>query len=168
MKILSFDVSAASTGWAFTDGKKFKYGFIKTSPKNSRPERLTIFREEIVKLLKKLKPSHVVMEDLFYGLNPKTLIILAKFAGIVEECCNSVANIEPHIMHTNTVKAYFKVKNKENVFNCVKDIFELKDFTFKKHNDLTDALAMLLCYCDQISDRFCFRCEKEYGYLYEV
>lgn len=173
MRVLSLDVSAASTGWAFTFGQargSFNYGLIKTTSKFSRPERLAFFRQELQKLLLEFRPTHVVMEDVFAGLNSKTLIMLSKFAGVAEECCKTIAGIDPHIMHTNTVKAYFKVKNKEEVFNMIVDIFDwnLDKVKFKKHNDLTDAIAQLICYYDHVLDYRKFKLEKEYGYLYEV
>ena len=172
VKVLSLDVSASSTGWSFGSGKyrKIQYGLIKTSPKFSRPERLNYFRHELEKLLLKLKPSHIVMEDVFAGLNTKTLVLLSKFAGVAEESCYSISGIEPYIIHTNTVKAYFKAKKKEDVFEAVSDIFgwDPGKFSFKKYNDISDSLAQLLCYVDKVLDLKKFRVEKEYGYLYEI
>ncbi len=173
MRVLSLDISASSTGWAFGFGKvkvPVQHGIIKTSPKSSRPERLNYFKHELEKLLLKLKPSHVVMEDVYSGLNAKTLVLLAKFAGVAEECCYSITGIEPYIIHTSTVKAYFKAKKKEDVFDAISDIFEWDPdkFSFKKHNDVSDAIGQLLCYLDHVLNYRKFRAEKEYGYLYEV
>lgn len=171
MRILSLDISASSTGWAFTSGNgNFEYGTIKTTNKQSRAERLRYFREEFVRLVERLRPTDVVMEDLFSGINPKTLILLAKFVGVAEESCLSVANVEPKIISTNTVKAYFKVKKKKDMFDFIKMLFEMegKEYTFTKYNDVTDALGQLLCFCDHVLKYKKFRFEREYGYLYEV
>ena len=172
-RVISFDISASSTGWSFAFGQargKYEYGLIKTSPKFSRAQRLAYFRNEVVKLMVHFRPTHVVMEDVYAGLNPKTLILLAKFAGIVEEVSVSIAGIEPYIIHTNTVKAYFKAKNKETVFNIIKDLLDWEDekVSFKKHNDLSDAIAQMLCYLDNVLGCRKFRIEKDYGYFYEV
>ena len=172
-RVLSFDISASSTGWAFTFGQargKFNYGLIKTSPKFSRAQRLAYFRNEVIKLLLEFRPSHIVMEDVYAGRNPKTLVLLAKFAGVVEECSVSVAGVEPYIIHTNTVKSYFKAKNKETVFDMVADIldWEPDKVSFKKHNDIADAIAQLLCYYDHVLKIRSFKFERPYGYLYEV
>jgi Holliday junction resolvasome RuvABC endonuclease subunit len=172
-RVLSLDVSASSTGWAFTTsktGKQFDYNLIKTSPKNSLAERLAYFRTELVSVIKKFKPTHVVMEDVFSGLNPKTLIMLSKFAGVTMETIRSVANTEPYIIHTSTVKAYFKAKDKETIFNMIVDILDWKmeEVSFKKHNDLTDAIAQLMCYYDCVLEARSFRHEQPYGYIYEV
>lgn len=169
-KVLSLDVSASSTGWSFTTNKpcaKVEYGLIKTKAKESHAERLVHFRKELIRLIRGYKPSHIVMEDVFSGPNAKTLVLLAKFGGVAQEVSKSVARVEPYIIHNNTVKAFFKVKNKEEVFNSVTCIME-QDWTFNKHNDITDATAQLLCYMDHILKVRTFRTEKPYGYLYGV
>ena len=173
MRVLSLDISASSTGWAFTFGQargQFHYGLIKTSPKFTLAERLAYFRIELIKLLIEFRPSHVVMEDVFAGLNPKTLVMLAKFAGVAMEVIRSVAGVDPYIIHNNTVKSYFKAQNKQEVFSMIADILEWEPekVSFKKHNDIADAIAQLLCYYDQTLKARVFRFERPYGYLYEV
>ena len=170
-RVLSLDISASSTGWSFVSDEDKRYievGLITTSPKLSRAERLVLYRKELKKLFKKFKPTHVVMEDVFGGLNTKVLVLLAKFGGVTEECCLSELGIEPYIIHTNTVKAYFKTKTKEDLFNFIVDVLEWKDVKFKKDNDKSDAGAQLMCYCDHVLGKIRYRFEKEYGYLYEV
>jgi Holliday junction resolvasome RuvABC endonuclease subunit len=173
MRVLSFDISASSTGWAFGFGQvrgKFEYGLIKTTPKFTRAQRLAYFRNEVIRLMMEFRPTHIVMEDVYAGLNPKTLILLAKFAGVVEEVSVSIAGVEPYIIHTNTVKAYFKAKNKKQIFNFIADLldWESDKVSYKKHNDISDAIAQLLCYMDTVLDYRKFRFEKDYGYFYEV
>lgn len=170
-RVLSLDVSSSSTGWAFVSSKKkskIKYGLIKTSSKHSRPRRLLEYKKELKELLRRFKPTHIVIEDIYSGPNIKTLILLAKFAGITEECGLSTCAVEPYIIHNNTVKSYFKVKNKEEMFEFMVDIFEWKDANFNKHNDITDSLGQLLCYCDHVLNVSKYRFKKDYGYLYEV
>jgi Holliday junction resolvasome RuvABC endonuclease subunit len=171
-RVLSLDISASSTGWSFYSGKDadILFGLITTSPKCSRAERLVKYRGELFKLLNNLQPTYIVMEDVFAGLNSKTLVLLAKFAGVTEECCLSGFETEPYIIHNSTVKSFFKVRKKEEIFDIIVDIFDIEDnsFSFKKSNDITDSLAMLLCYLQQILGITEFRIEKNYGYLYEV
>jgi Holliday junction resolvasome RuvABC endonuclease subunit len=172
-RILSLDISASSTGWAFAFGQargQISFGLIKTSPKFSHAERLAYFRNELMKIMLEFRPSHVVMEDVFSGLNPKTLVLLSKFAGVAQETCKSIAGVDPYIIHTNTVKAFFKLKKKEEIFDMVVDIMDWQDekLSFKKHNDVTDALAQMFCYMDGVLKTRIFRTEKPYGYLYGV
>lgn len=172
-RVLSLDISASSTGWAFAFGQaesQIHFGLIKTSSKFTHAERLARFRDELIKIMYKFKPSHVVMEDVFSGLNPKTLVLLAKFAGVAQECCKSITGIEPFIIHNNTVRSFFKLKNKEEIFEMIIEImdWESEELSFKKHNDITDALAQLLCYMDHVLKLRIFRTEQPYGYLYGV
>jgi len=172
-RVLSLDVSAASTGWAFAFGQargQWELGTIKTDPKRTRAERLVFFRESLVAILKALRPSHVVIEDVFAGINPKTMTLLAKFAGVAEECCKSVAGADPYVISTSTVKSFFKVKNKQGMFDAIVELYDMdpEQVSFKKHNDVTDAIGQLMCYYDQILKVRSFRFEKPYGFIYEV
>ena len=168
IRIISLDIAAAKTGWSFTDGNKFEYGWIETSPKDKRAVRLGKFRWKLNRLLEEYKPTYIVFEDVYSGPNKKVMILLAKFGGVAEELCYSFLKKEPYVIHTNTVKSYFKVKTKEDIFDVVVNLFGLDEFEFKKHNDITDAVAQLLCYCDDVLRYKKFRIEKKYGYLYEV
>ena len=170
LRMLSLDI-ATTTGWAFVDSEnisKIKRGLIKSNSKLNLSKRLSDFREELTKLLELFKPSHVVIEDIFSGLNVNTMKLLAKYAGVAQECCMTISNIDPYIIHTSTVKAYFKAKDKQEVFNIVVDIVAWSDAVFKKDNDITDAIAQLLCYYDEISEGTKYRFKKDYGYLYEI
>lgn len=170
LKMLSLDI-ATTTGWAFVDSKNtanIKRGLIKSNSKFSLSKRLSNFREELTKLLEVFKPSHVVIEDIFSGLNVSTMKLLAKYAGVAQECCMTISNIDPYIIHTSTVKAYFKAKDKQEVFNIIIDIVAWSDAVFKKDNDITDAIAQLLCYYDEVSEGNKYRFKKDYGYLYEI
>lgn len=171
-RCLSLDIAMSVTGWAFQfshSREPFEYGLIKTNPKLSVSERLAFFRVELIKLLDRFNPTHIVIEDVYTGINPKVAGALFRFAGVAIECCQSIAKVEPYIIHTNTVKSFFKAKKKEEIFDIVVDIFGWEDegLSFKKFNDVADALAMLLCYCQMLKLEV-FRIDKEYGYLYEV
>lgn len=171
-RVLSLDI-ATTTGWAFTFGQargKFEYGMIKTKPKFEVGQRLAFFRNEIIKLLVELRPTHVVIEDIFMGKNVNTMKLLAKYAGVASEACVSVAGIEPYIVKTTTVKSYFKAKNKQQLFDFVVELlgWENDGVDFKKHNDVVDAIGQLLYYYDEILKIRKFREEKDYGFIYEV
>jgi len=172
-RVLSLDVSASRTGWAFTFGQargQWELGTIETDPKRSRAERLVYFRKALISLLKSLRPTHVVIEDIYSGPNVKTMALLAKFAGVAEECCMSVAKVEPYIISQATVKSFFKVKNKKQMFEAIVELYDMdpEQVSFNKHNDITDAIGQLICFYDQILKVRSFRFEKPYGFIYEV
>ena len=168
-RIISLDI-ATTTGWAFYNNNinKFEYGLVKTSPKDSEAKRLAYFRVEILKLFKKYKPTNIVMEDIYAGRNIKTMKLLAKFAGVAEECAMTEFGIDPYIIHTSTVKAFFKAKTKEDLFYFMVELLA-KKLDFKKHNDMIDACAQLICFWQEILQaKEKFRIEKEYGYFYKI
>lgn len=168
IKMLSLDI-ATTTGWAFVDihnMEEIKAGVIKLNSKMEFSVRLKDFREKLQRLLITLLPNFVVIEDVFAGNNIPTLKKLSKYAGVAQECCVSTLNIEPYIIHNNTVKSYFKIKKKEELFEVIKEVVDWEDATFKKHNDVTDAIAQLMCYFDQISADKKYKIEKDYGVLY--
>ncbi len=167
MGILSLDVSAASTGWCYTnDGDKFIKGVIETKPKFNRSERLLTLNIELTKVLKKYRPKHIVQEDSFSGINVKTMKILCEFAGVAKYTCQKVLKVDPVVITNTKVKSYFKSRTKEVLFSFMCEIFELKDLTFKKDNDMIDAQAQLLYYADEVLGKYKYRFDKDYGYLY--
>jgi hypothetical protein len=46
--------------------------------------------------------------------------------------------------------------------------FDKSKWTFKKDNDIIDAIAIGLCYADDIIGVNSFREEREYGYIYNI
>ncbi len=166
MSVLSLDVSASSSGWATYDGESFILGTIKTSPKFTRSERLVTFSNALAALLVRYKPKHIVIEDTFAGKNTKTLKILSEFAGVAKYTCMFVIGIEPTVVANTTVKSYYKARTKEVLFMFMCDIFNKKDLTFKKDNDIMDALAQLLYYLDVVLEKHKFKENKEYGFLF--
>jgi len=171
LRILSLDVSSISTGWSYVFGANDikDFGIIKVNPKFGTAEKLNFFRQELESIVDTFKPSHVVIEDVYSGLNVKTLKTLAKFAGVAEELCFSKTGVVPYIISNMTVKAYFKAKTKEDVFHFLVDIlgWSEDEVKFKKHNDLTDAIAQLMVYCDTVLGFRKFRTETVYGYKYD-
>ncbi len=170
IRVLSLDI-ATTTGWSFVsndDMSNIKRGLIKANNKFSLSKRLSSFREELIVLLSTFKPSHIVIEDIFSGLNVNTMKLLAKYAGVAQECCMSISGIDPYIIHTSTVKAYFKAKDKQEVFDAIVDIIDWSDASFKKDNDMTDSIAQLICYHDEVSEEIKYRFKKDYGYIYII
>lgn len=146
MKVLGLDVSTKSTGWFIT---KPSCGIIAPDPKLSFNEKLVVFRNELDRILTKHKPDMVVIEDAYYrpGFgNIHTLKALVKFAGVAQELCAS-KGIPTEIITATAARKHCcgaqegKFK-KQEVFNFFKMKYNLDDWTFNKHNDVTDAMAL--------------------------
>jgi Holliday junction resolvasome RuvABC endonuclease subunit len=146
MKVLGLDVSTKSTGWFIT---KPSCGIIAPDPKLSFDEKLVVFRIELDYLLTKHRPDVVVIEDAYYrpGFgNIHTLKALVKFAGVAQELCAS-KGIQTEIITATAARKHCcgtqegKFK-KQEVFNFFKMKYNLDDWTYNKHNDITDAMAL--------------------------
>jgi Holliday junction resolvasome RuvABC endonuclease subunit len=153
-KILSFDVSSVSTGWSFIFGGKLKeFGTIEP-PKNFRlQEKLWWFKSEVNALFKIYFPDYVIVEET-YMKNVKTLKTLMQFIGVINlECFFELAQ-EPTFVSPQTVRSHYKLKNKEDVFNYVKNKYKvkLKNYTFETGNDITDSALQGLYWYDVLSE----------------
>jgi Holliday junction resolvasome RuvABC endonuclease subunit len=143
MKILALDVSSKSTGWFIT---KKSCGIISPPPKESQENKLVYFRTEVYKLIEKYKPDVVVIEDTYFRTNTHTLKVLSRFAGVAMEAAGS-HNIKVEFITATQARKYccgtqtgsFK---KEEVFNYFVNKYNLSDWNFNDHNDITDAAAL--------------------------
>ncbi len=145
MKTLALDISTKSTGWFIT---KRSLGAIRP-PEGSFEDKLVYFRAELVKLLRKYKPDLVVIEDAYY--QPRkgsihTLKVLSKFAGVAIEASRA-AGCEVEIITATSARKYCCGRSgekvtKQDVFDFFVEKYGLDDWTFNKHNDITDAMAL--------------------------
>lgn len=170
VRIISLDISSKSTGWCYlVDGELKNSGVIETDSKAELPSKLSEFRARLSSLLVDKKPTHIVIENNFAKINIKVLKILSQFAGVANECCKTILAIDPYTMNNTTPKSYFKVKNKEQLYNLIVDFFELPDnWEYKKCNDMSDAIAQAICYYDNTLLKNNIRIEKPYGYLFKI
>lgn len=152
--IFSLDVSTVSTGWCLTKGKKtLSYGVIKINKNVSFSMRLCEFRIRLKELLNSFNTiDYIVIENGFALRNVKTLKALSRFSGVAMECCVSVTGKEPFIMNNKTVKKFFNVKTKEELYGVITKKYRklCKDFEFNTHNDVTDAIAQAVCYYEEV------------------
>jgi len=151
--VLSLDISTTSTGWCLYKDQAYNFGTIKPPEGLDIPKKLVIFRVRLMNLLNRLRPDFIVVEDTFGSRNLKVLKKLSEFAGVAKECCASFTGHSPEVMSNTTPKAYFKCKTKEALYHMVADLFDMADTgegAFKTHNDITDAIAQNICYCDTI------------------
>ncbi|OGD86662.1 crossover junction endodeoxyribonuclease RuvC [Candidatus Curtissbacteria bacterium RBG_16_39_7] len=96
MLILGIDPGTATTGYGVIKkkgrGKGIvlnleDYGCIVTTPKTSFPQRLSILRKSLKKLLKEKRPDVIVIEELFFGQNRKTAMTVSHARGVILEAC---------------------------------------------------------------------------------
>ena len=100
MKILVFDQSTRCSGWAyFLDGEYKTSGIVDMSKsKLETDERSFEMAKELWKIIKKYKPDELVIEQVQNQSNTKTVIILARLAGMI------IGYAEAHGVKTHTVE----------------------------------------------------------------
>lgn len=152
LKVLSFDVSSFSTGWALIiNNKPKKYGVISLDKKLTTLERLIVFRLAAINILCSNNPDFIVIEET-YLKNVKTLKVLMQFIGVLSEACLTIVGKQPIIISPQTVRSHFKVKNKEEAFEFINKKYKLK-MKFENDNDISDAILQGLYYYDFLKER---------------
>lgn len=86
MRILGLDPGSRFTGYGLIDrhGQKLDavaQGRISLPPKAPLPDRLMLLCNEIRSLVERFRPETAVLESLFRGVNPRSLIVLAQARG---------------------------------------------------------------------------------------
>lgn len=151
MTILGVDPGIGRCGWAVIDAKNsnFKtldYGCIETSPKSEVGERISQIHTEILSIIKKHSPKVLAIEELFFGNNSKTALVVGQARGVIilagsqnKLSITSYTPLEVKIALTGYGKA-----EKSQVGQMVKTILKLK--AVPKPDDTADALAIALTY----------------------
>jgi len=167
VRVLSFDISTAGTGWSFYDGvSTFQMGVIVLDKANSLSEKFLTLYNASNTLIDELCPEVVVVEGVFAFRNIKTTKILSEAGGMVKLNCYSrkipVATIE-----NTTVKAYFKTRKKEDLFKTMMEVTKLDVFRldFSKYNDMVDSFALLLYYLEVIAKQIILKQDGTINFL---
>lgn len=150
MKILAIDISLNSTGacvWAQGVQTPEHIRTITNDVGGDIGPKLIKMYEEVLGLLEASKADVVVLEDIFVGPNPKTTITLAKVHGVILLAAETKGIPVVYLTSTKIKKA-FSVKKKADVFKKVCEMFPetTNNFTFNKHNDVVDAIAIAYAY----------------------
>ena len=146
--ILGLDISSSSTGYAVIKNGRWSksrksFGIIETNSKDSVGTRLVSFRTQLSRLIKEVKPTHIVIEDIFKQRNVNTLKLLARFSGVAIECIKRLTKKEPTIVMATRVRSTLGCGvSKQEAFDYVCNRYKL-DWAFTQ-NDITDAICLAL------------------------
>lgn len=151
MKIIGIDCGLAITGWGVIEKTKIvnnatviAYGAILTPKENTIQERIVMMYDELELIIKKYKPDHIAIEELFFFKNQKTVIQVAEARGAVLLCAKKL-NIETYEYTPLEVKQAVTSSGraeKMQVQRMVKMLLNLKEIP--KPDDTADALAIAL------------------------
>lgn len=147
MRVLGIDPGIGRLGWGIVDvnGGKLKaehYGCIETEPNSDTSERLLLISSELSRIFKKYKPDVMAIEELFFGANSKTALVVGQARGVV--FLVSAQNKIPISVYTPlqvkmALTGYGRA-DKNQISQMVKIVLKLEKIP--KLDDTSDALAV--------------------------
>ena len=149
MLILGIDPGIGRCGFGLikSEGSKVRaidYGCIETGSELTTEERLLIINEEIGKIIKKNKPDAMSVEDLFFGANAKTALVVGQARGVIllAAAKNKIPVTKYTPLEVKMALSGYGRADKNQVGQMVKVILGLEKMP--KLDDTTDALAIAL------------------------
>lgn len=147
---LGIDPGLSEVGFGIikvADGKEefVDCGIIKTTPKNTFAERLSIIKKDLEEILKMHKYEAVGIEELFFAKNVTNAIKVAHARGVIVQTIHDlrlpIYEFTP-LQVKNNICGYGGA-DKVQVQEMVKRLLNLK--TLPKPHDAADALAIAMC-----------------------
>ena len=149
MIILGIDPGIGRTGWAIIESEKGKlkalsYGCLETEPNSEITKRLLKINLHIESLIKDFKPDVMAIEELFFGANSKTALVVGQARGVI--LLSAGKNNLPVAIYTPlqvkmALTGYGRA-DKNQIGQMVKVILKLEKIP--KIDDTSDALAVAI------------------------
>ncbi|MCW3135024.1 MAG: crossover junction endodeoxyribonuclease RuvC [Methanophagales archaeon] len=157
MRVIGIDPGTARTGWGvveFNNGllKLIDFGYIKTTPSQSKEERLKKIYEDLLAVIKSKMPDDMAIEKIFFNINVKTALSVGQARGVCLLAA-AIADIPAYEYNTSEVKSIitgYGRATKDEVASRVKELLQLEETP--KPNDITDALAIAATHIIQRGD----------------
>ncbi len=147
--VLGIDPGLARMGYGaiFQKGSQLKaleYGTLTSEAHTAPEQRLTVIFKKVQKVLKKVKPDVVAMEELFFSRNAKTAFAVGQARGVALLACGlaGVPVFEYRPMEVKQAVAGFGAADKAQIQKMVKLLLGLKEVP--KPDDTADALAIAI------------------------
>ena len=155
MRILGIDPGSRFTGYGVIDrqGSRLRpiaQGRIAVPTSTPLPARLAHLCTELHDLLRRFEPEAAVLEALFRGVNPKSLIVLAQARGALLATL-AAAGLAVHEYSPAEVKTAVTGNgraDKQQVGRMVKLILGLDGLSLTA--DASDALAVAICFAQRL------------------
>ncbi|NOY78791.1 MAG: crossover junction endodeoxyribonuclease RuvC [Calditrichaeota bacterium] len=155
---MGIDPSTTSTGFGVvkTDGyavQLIDFGIIKTSRRQTLPDRLQIIFNRISEIIQLHHPDEFAIEDLFYAEHTKSALKLGHARGVAILSAKleglPIAEYAPREVKLAVVG--YGHASKEQVQRSIIQQLGLKDREIS--HDASDALAVALCHCHRVGLR---------------
>ena len=157
IRIIGVDPGLASTGWGvvgLSSGKPkyIVHGCIETSAEESNPARLACIYRSFLKILRKYKPVEAAMENLYFGKNASSAMVVAEARGVLLMAFGD-KGIPVRELTPNTIKkavAGVTRADKSQVQEMVRVILGLKEIPKPDH--AADALGAAIYVAHNVSN----------------
>lgn len=162
--ILGLDPGSLHTGFGLVEKRgsnlvHLQAGRLSCSSRDPLASRLAALTERLACLLDRWAPGAVALESLFYGLNVRSLIVLAQARGAMLALLGSrgIPIREYSPAEVKTAITGNGRADKQQVARMVRMLLSLKGEP--ESTDATDALALAICYAqryqmDQLEARY--------------
>ena len=155
MIILGVDPGSLRTGYGAieTDGRRHRLleqGAIAPPARRTLPERLSLVHVGIARLIERLRPDVLAVEDVFHAVNTRSALVLGHVRGVIL-LAGAQAGLAVHEFPPATVKLQvtgYGRAEKGQVALMVARLLELRDPA--PTGDAADALAIALCHAHLI------------------
>jgi len=153
MRILGIDPGLTKTGFGIIDVqnenlKVVDYGIIKPKLKDKLEKRLLTIFQDVSEIIKEYKPTIICIEEVFYGKNFKSALLLgqARGAAMVSAASENVTIFEYSAKKIKQSVTGNGNANKEQVKFMVTSILNINN---NIGLDASDALGIAICHFQQ-------------------
>jgi len=151
LKIIGIDPGLSCTGFGVVESSNnnlevIDFGIIKTNSKDSLSKRLKTIYCDVKEVIERYKPSIMSIEDIFYGKNVKSALLLGH-ARSVPMVVSANYNMPLYEFSSRRIKQSITGNGnatKEQVQFMVQKILLMDELP--KPLDASDALAAAICY----------------------
>ena len=155
MIILGIDPGLRHTGFGLikinNENKTIlDYGTISPSPDDTLSNRLLTIYQDIITIIDKYNPSVIAIEEVFYGKNVKSALLLGQARGVA---MISGANFNIPIFEYSAKKVKQSITGNGNAHKTQLQFMVMKELKLKPFNapiDASDALAIAICHLNQV------------------
>lgn len=156
MRVLGIDPGIAIVGWAIIDYSDSGYrlidsGSIQTDKNKSDSERLLEIFNDLTLLVDNYKPDCASIEKLYFFKNQKTIIPVAEARGVILTAlqAKNISIFEYTPIEVKQVLTGYGRATKNEVKQMVE--YSLNTDNIPKLDDTTDALAIAICHCRNLT-----------------
>ena len=155
MIVLGIDPGLLQTGYGLIkvgskNNQVIDYGTISPNSKDKLALRLIVIYNDLLSIINEYKPSVMAIEEVFYGKNVKSALLLGHARG-VSMICAAKYNIPVFEYSARKVKQ--SITGNGNAHKSQVKFMIMKELNLKQFNapiDASDALAIALCHMYQV------------------